>query len=69
MGSVVLLTGATGFVGTEVGSRLLDRDDVSLIALVKAATDDEARRVALRSWYDRTALTGAIGEPRQAGPG
>ena len=61
MGSVVLLTGATGFVGTEVGSRLLDRDDVSLIALVKAATDDEARRVALRSWYDRTALTGAIG--------
>ncbi|MGZ4152303.1 MAG: SDR family oxidoreductase [Actinomycetota bacterium] len=61
MGSVVLLTGATGFVGTEVGCRLLDRDDLSLVALIQAATDEEARRSARRTWYGRTQLTEAVG--------
>ena len=61
MGGVVLLTGATGFVGTEVAQRLLDRTDLALVALVQAASDDEARRVTRRTWYGRTQLTAALG--------
>jgi thioester reductase-like protein len=41
-GRAVLLTGATGFVGMEVMARYLERSDRELIALVRAADDDEA---------------------------
>ena len=61
MGRVVLLTGATGFVGTEIAVRLLDRDDVTLVCLVQAATDDAALREARRAWYGRGQLPDAIG--------
>ncbi|MGZ8637535.1 MAG: SDR family oxidoreductase, partial [Actinomycetota bacterium] len=61
MGSVVLLTGATGFVGTEIAVRLLDRHDVTLVCLVQAATDDAALREARRAWYGRGQLPDAIG--------
>ena len=38
----VFLTGATGFVGREILSRFLERDDRQIFALVRAADDDEA---------------------------
>jgi long-chain acyl-CoA synthetase len=38
----VLLTGATGFVGREILSRFLERDDRDVFALVRADNDDEA---------------------------
>jgi thioester reductase-like protein len=38
----VFLTGATGFVGREILSRFLDRDDRHVFALVRADNDDEA---------------------------
>jgi thioester reductase-like protein len=38
----VLLTGATGFVGREILSRFLDRDDRRVFALVRAEDDNEA---------------------------
>ena len=38
----VLLTGATGFVGTELLDRLLERGDRPVYALVRAADDDAA---------------------------
>jgi thioester reductase-like protein len=38
----VLLTGATGFVGREILSRFLDRDDRRVYALVRAEDDDRA---------------------------
>ncbi len=61
MGGVVLLTGATGFVGTEVAQRLLDRTDLGIVALVQAASADDARRMTRRTWYGRPQLTAAIG--------
>jgi long-chain acyl-CoA synthetase len=39
----VLLTGATGFLGMEVLARLIERDDVEIVALVRAADHDRAR--------------------------
>jgi thioester reductase-like protein len=41
-GEVVLLTGATGFLGMEVLARLLERDDIEVICLVRAPSRDAA---------------------------
>ena len=38
----MFLTGATGFVGREILSRFLERDDRDVFALVRAPSDDEA---------------------------
>jgi len=38
----VLLTGATGFLGMEVLVRLLEQDDVDIVALVRAADREQA---------------------------
>ena len=62
MGDVVLLTGATGFVGTEVATRLLERPDLEVVALVQAGDDDEAIRLAERAWWFRPALRAALGD-------
>jgi thioester reductase-like protein len=55
----VFLTGATGFVGREILSRFLDRDDCHVFALVRAENDDEA--AGRLPAHDRlTALAGDI---------
>src|SRR5436190_21089478 len=41
--SGILLTGSTGFLGGEVLARLLERDERSVYALVRAPGDDEAQ--------------------------
>ncbi len=46
MSSTVLLTGATGFLGMEVLARLLEREDVEVLALVRG-DDDEAAQARL----------------------
>ncbi|HZD16629.1 MAG TPA: SDR family oxidoreductase, partial [Actinomycetota bacterium] len=50
MGGVVLLTGATGFLGTEIARTLLRRPDVRIVALVLASGDREAGVAAARAW-------------------
>ncbi|HET7929459.1 MAG TPA: AMP-binding protein, partial [Actinomycetota bacterium] len=61
MGDVVLLTGGTGFVGTEVALRLLERPDVEIVSLVPAPTDAAALRVSEREWWHRPALRAELG--------
>jgi len=51
MGDVVLLTGGTGFLGTEVAARLLERADLEIVSLVLADTDAEAARASDRAWW------------------
>jgi thioester reductase-like protein len=61
----VLLTGATGFVGREILSRFLERDDRHIYALVRAATDaDAAGRLSAHS-----RLTPVAGDIEQDGLG
>lgn len=43
MSRTVLLTGATGFLGMEVLARLVEREDVEVLALVRGGDDDEAQ--------------------------
>ncbi len=61
----VLLTGATGFVGREILSRFLERDDRHVFALVRAATEaDAAGRLPA---HER--LTAVAGDIEQDGLG
>jgi thioester reductase-like protein len=55
----VLLTGATGFVGREILSRFLEREDRRVYALVRADNDDEAAG-RLPAHARRTAVAGDI---------
>jgi thioester reductase-like protein len=61
----VFLTGATGFVGREILSRFLARDDRLVFALVRAANDDEA--AGRLPAHDR--LTAVAGDIEQSGLG
>jgi thioester reductase-like protein len=58
----VLLTGATGFVGREVLSRFLSRDDRDVYALVRASDDVQAGE-RLPAHGRLTAVAGDIEEP------
>jgi thioester reductase-like protein len=54
-GETVLLTGATGFLGMEVLARLLERDDLEVICLVRAASSEAAKKrltATLAALYD-----------------
>ena len=52
----MLLTGGTGFLGTEVAARLLERADLEIVSLVLADTDAEAARASDRAWWFRPDL-------------
>ncbi|HEX9123376.1 MAG TPA: SDR family oxidoreductase, partial [Actinomycetota bacterium] len=66
MGDVILLTGGTGFVGTEVATRLLDRTDLEIVSLVPAGSDADAVRASSRAWWYRPDLRAALGTRIQA---
>ena len=56
----ILITGATGFLGSEIAARLLCRDDRPLLCLVRA----DSAAAAARSGH--AALAGALGRPPTA---
>src|SRR5690606_32006448 len=57
---ITLLTGATGFVGSLVLERLIERGD-RVLALIRGANDEAARNrleeLAEQMWGDRSAVT------------
>ena len=57
----VLLTGASGFLGTQVARKLLQYPALSLIAMVRAETPESALRRLSRAWWDWPELVEAIG--------
>ena len=61
MGDVVLLTGGTGFLGTELVARLLERANLEIVSLVLADTDAEAARASDRAWWFRPDLRAELG--------
>ncbi|HEX6261860.1 MAG TPA: SDR family oxidoreductase, partial [Actinomycetota bacterium] len=50
MDDVVLLTGGTGFLGTEIARRLLRRPEARIVVLVHASGEDEGLLAAKRAW-------------------
>src|SRR5512137_636493 len=57
----VLLTGANGFLGTQIARRLLQNKDATILALIRAADAQEGSRRLARDWWDWPELTQAIG--------
>lgn len=67
----VLLTGATGFLGTQIARRLLHETDVTVIALVRAENEAAAAHRLSRAWWDWPELRTALGcgaGPHDDGP-
>jgi len=61
MSAVVLLTGATGFLGSHIARLLLQDAETTLIALVRAEDREAAPRRLARAWWDWPELAAAIG--------
>jgi thioester reductase-like protein len=53
----VVITGVTGFLGSQIAARLLERDDRSLLCFVRASSSDDALR------RGREAVAVALGRP------
>ena len=64
MGGLVLLTGATGFLGAQVARRLLERTDHQVVALVRAPDAQAASRRLARAWWDWPELAAGIASGR-----
>lgn len=61
MSGVVLITGATGFIGSQIALRVLRDTDHTIVALVRAKDCESAARKLSRAWWDWRDLADAIG--------
>ena len=59
---VVLVTGGTGFLGTQVCLRLVQGTDASMVALVRAGDHQAAELRLRRAWFDWPELEAQVGE-------
>jgi long-chain acyl-CoA synthetase len=62
----VFLTGATGFIGTQIARFLLKDEDVTILALVRARDSEDAARKLARNWWDWPELTNSLGSRIEA---
>ncbi len=69
MNDLLLLTGATGNLGTWIAPRLLAEPELRIAALVRATDPEEANRRLARAWWDRPELVAAIGTRVEPVPG
>lgn len=51
-GNTVLLTGANGFIGSQIARKLLDKTNFDIISLVKARNDIEAKNRLSKAWWE-----------------
>ncbi|MGD9675905.1 MAG: SDR family oxidoreductase [Candidatus Bipolaricaulia bacterium] len=58
----LLVTGASGFLGTQIVRRILAQTDFRVLALVRGEDDESAARRLSRAWWDWPELGRAIGE-------
>ncbi|TFG89427.1 MAG: NAD-dependent epimerase/dehydratase family protein [Gemmatimonadales bacterium] len=69
MRGVILLTGGTGFLGSQVARLLLKDTDHAVVVLVRARDAEEARQRLERSWSEWPDLVQAIGSRVEPLPG
>jgi long-chain acyl-CoA synthetase len=62
----VFLTGANGFIGTQIARVLLEDKEVNILAFVRAANQQEAIRKLEREWWDWPELREALGSRIEA---
>jgi long-chain acyl-CoA synthetase len=69
MNHLLLLTGATGNLGTWLARRLLAEPELRIAALVRAGDREEAGRRLARVWWDWPELVAAVGTRIEPIPG
>jgi len=57
----ILITGANGFVATQIVRRLLQNKEATVLALTRAANAEEGAQRLAREWWDWPKLVNAIG--------
>ncbi|MCE7980030.1 MAG: NAD-dependent epimerase/dehydratase family protein [Caldilinea sp. CFX5] len=62
MNNVVLLTGAGGFLGSQIARQLIRTTDCTIIALVRATDGAAATRRLARAWWDWPETRNTIGD-------
>ena len=60
MKNIVFLTGATGFLGTQIVDRLTKNENLCLIVLVRGQSFEDAYRHLRRAWWEWTDLMDSI---------
>jgi long-chain acyl-CoA synthetase len=58
--NIVLLTGANGFIGSQIAKRLLKQTNTKIIALVNAKNNIEAKNRLCKAWWDWPELHDSI---------
>ena len=61
MQTTILITGATGFLGTQIARQILQNQDAELIALLRAPDENAAIERLRREWWDWSELRTEIG--------
>lgn len=69
MPDTILLTGGTGFLGTELAARLTEFPETKLYLLVRAADEEGALHRLKGAWYHDKNLYAAIGKQCTPIPG
>jgi long-chain acyl-CoA synthetase len=69
MRGVILLTGGTGFLGSQVARLVVKNTDHTIVALVRARDAEEAKQRLERSWSEWPELGQAIGSRVEPLPG
>ena len=58
----IFITGATGFLGTQIAERMINKPNTSLILLVRGNNYDEAVKHLSRSWWESKTLMNELKE-------
>lgn len=66
---VVFLTGATGFLGTQIARRLVKMENCSIIVLVRGSDDGSAKMHLARAWWEWPELLKLIEDDKEVAKG
>ncbi|MCW4023455.1 MAG: AMP-binding protein [Candidatus Bathyarchaeota archaeon] len=57
----ILLTGANGFIATQIAKNLIQKEDTEIVALVRARSMQDAKAKLMREWWDYPELVNSLG--------
>jgi len=61
MKNIILLTGANGFLGTQIALKIMNNSENNIIALVRGKNEHDARNRLCRAWWEFPELLEEIG--------
>lgn len=67
MKNIILITGANGFLGTQIARQLISKPNLEIIAMVRAQNKKSALRRLKRAWYDWDELLKSLKDLKSLG--